>query len=330
MRIFITGSTGYIGQRLLSRLINDGHEVHALCRQRPDHPLFNNPRVKVFEGELLHKPSLATAMAGCEQVYHVAGYARVWAKDPEAYFRVNVEGTLNVLEAARHAGAQKVVFTSTGGTYGISNGSPIHESMIRTIDFFTEYESSKFMAEERVQQYVRKGMNVVIVNPVRVYGPGLFNESNALSFLLRAYLSGRWHVIPGTGKAIGSFSYIDDVVDGHVRAMAFGTPGEKYILGGENADFNKFFSIIREQTKKNFLLVKVPLPLMMLFGWKEELMAKWFGVKPAITRKWIRKYNYDMACSSDKAIQEIGYRITPLAEGIARTISWLEEQHYVQ
>lgn len=324
MKIFVTGATGYIGQKLVAKLINQGHEIHALCRQTPEGELFANSRLRIFEGDLLNKAMIDTAMEGCEQVYHMAGYARVWAKNPSTFFEVNVGGTVNVLDSALYHGVKKLVFTSTGGTYGISNGKPIDEGMIRSVDFFTEFESSKFLAEERVQHYVRKGLDAVIVHPIRVYGPGVWTESNAISQLVRLYVTGEWHIVPGNGKAVGCFSYIDDVVNGHILAMEKGVAGEKYILGGENQNLNTFFSILRKLSQKSYLMFRVPIPFMMVFGMHEELMANWFGKTPMITRKWIRKYNLDASFSSEKSIRQLGYTITPFETGLARTLEWLK------
>lgn len=326
MKIFMTGATGYIGQKLATRIINQGHHVHALCRTRPQGELFENARMRVFEGDLLDQQIIREAMQGCDQVYHIAAYARVWAKNPETYFEMNVQGTVNILKAARELEVKKLVFTSTGGTFGVSNGQPISEGHVRTMDFFTPYESSKFMAEEKVLQFAARGLPAVVVHPVRVYGPGIMNESNAVSRMIKLYIDGEWHIIPGNGTSIGCFSFIDDVVDGHLLAMERGVTGEKYILGGENADFNRFFSLVRKLSEKNFVLAKVPQPLMMLFGWKEEVLAKWFQHEPLITRQWIRKYNLHSAFSSGKAIEQLGYRITPLEEGLSHTLAWLQNQ----
>jgi farnesol dehydrogenase len=267
-------------------------------------------------------------MEGCAQVYHVAAYARAWARDPKTYFKINVEGTVNVLDAAVKNGVERLVFTSTGATLGASNGKPISEDMIRMHDFFTEYESSKFIAEEKIQHYVRRGLHACIVHPLRVYGPGIWTESNVISMMIKSYVEGNWHVIPGDGKTLGSFSFIDDLVDGHILAMEKGKPGERYILGGPNLSFNEFFSLIKEITGKHFLLVKIPVPLLMVFGWKEEMLSR-FGKEPLITRKWIKKYRHNLDFSSDKAVRELGYSITPIEKGIEKTLAWLEESRKV-
>jgi nucleoside-diphosphate-sugar epimerase len=329
MKIFITGATGYIGQKLTMRLLNLGHEVHALCRCWPEGDLFNNPKVTIYEGDLLNVQKISEGIAGCDQVYHAAAYARSWAKQRKTFFEVNVQGTVNVLDAALHAGVKKVVVTSTRGTFGASLSEPVNETTTSVPHFFTEYETSKFMAEERVNAYVRRGLPVVMVNPARVYGPGKLSESNALSCMIKAYVTGDWHIIPGNGKTIGSFTYIDNVVEGHILAMEKGTPGERYILGGINTDFNTFFQVLRKKSERRFLLVHLPVALMKVLAWKEELLATWFGMKPMITRKWIRKYSYNAACSSKKAITELGYSITPLDEGIERTLTWFKNDMHI-
>lgn len=324
MKILVTGATGYVGQNLVFRLLTLGHTVHVLCRQTPEEELFNDSRIQIFSGDLLDRDSVHAAMEGCQQVYHVAAYARAWAKDPKTYYKVNVQGTLNVLDVALNVGVEKVIYTSTVATLATSNGSPANEDSVRMHDFFTEYESSKFIAEEKVQQYVHKGLDISIVHPVRIYGPGKWTESNVISMMIKSYIEGKWHVIPGDGNALGCFSYIDDVVNGHLLAMEKGRAGEKYILGGANINFNQFFDLLQKITNKHFLLIRIPVFLLMLFGLKEEVFSKWFNKEPVITRKWINKYRYNLDYSSEKAIKELGYTITPIEEGIKKTLEWIE------
>jgi len=326
MKIFVTGATGYIGQKLVARLLSQGHHVHVLCRRAPDPDMYTDSRIHVFDGDLSDPAKISEAMRGCSHVYHTAAYARVWAKSPRVYFDVNVKGTVNVLESALQNKVDRLVFTSSCGTFGTSNGHPITEDTPRMVGFFNEYESSKFIAEEKVREYALKGLHTIIVHPARVYGPGTWTDSNAISMLVRKYVTGGWHLIPGNGKALGCFSYIDDVVDGHILAAARGTRGEKYILGGDNIDLNTFFATLRRISRRNYLLVKVPLPLIVLYAWQEELAARYLGRLPSVTPKWVKKYNEDAALSSAKAMQELNYRITPFETGLSRTLEWLREE----
>lgn len=325
MKIFLTGATGYIGQRLAVKLLEAGHEVHALCRKEPDYSSFKNQRFHFYQGDLTDIGAINSAMKGCDAAFHVAAIAKVWMKNPVTYYDVNVRGTINVLEAALANNLGKVVFTSSAAVYGVSYNQPLTEDNTRMRSFFTDYEASKFIAEEKIQHYVRKGLNVVIVHPTKVYGPGIWTESNAVSQLVKQYIGGKWRIIPGNGKMIGNFSFIDDVVNGHILAMEKGREGEKYILGGINLSFNELFMLIKKISGKNFRTIHVPYSLMVAYGWKEEFISRMFGKEPKITRQWIKKYNYDLALSSEKAERELGYAITPIEKGLGKTINWLSD-----
>ena len=326
MKIFITGATGYIGQRLTARLLEDGHEVHALCRRPPEGSDFQHQGFHFHPGDLRDFDSVVKAMKGCEAVFHLAALAKVWMPNPAEFYQVNVMGTVHVLDAAVACGVGKVVFTSSAAIYGSSNGTPVNEGDIRRLNFFTDYESSKFIAEERIQSYVRKGLDVVIVHPTKVYGPGILSESNALSQIIRRYVEGEWHIIPGNGRMIGNFAFIDDVVNGHVMALEKGVAGEKYIIGGVNTSFNDFFSRLKNLSGKAYVTFHLPQSCMMLYAWQEELRAKMFGIEPKITRPWVKKYSHHLACSSDKAVRELGYKITPLDEGFGKTLTWISNE----
>jgi nucleoside-diphosphate-sugar epimerase len=326
MKIFITGATGYIGQRLTSRLLEEGHEVHALLRHRPDSLTYEHVRFHFFQGDIMDVDSIREAMDGCEAVFHVAALAKVWSKNPTEFYEVNVHGTINILEAAMTLGVPKVVFTSSAAIYGCSNGHPIRESDFRQQAFFTDYECSKFLAEEKIQEYVRKGLPVVIVHPSKVYGPGIWTESNAVSRIIKEYVEGQWHLIPGDGKMIANFSFIDDVVAGHMLALTKGIPGEKYILGGENLSFNEFFARLKQRSGKNFITFCVPYLLMQFYAWQEEVIARLMSTQPKITRRWVKKYNESLALSSQKAQRDLGYAITPFNDGLDKTLQWLSSK----
>jgi farnesol dehydrogenase len=329
MNIFVTGATGYIGQRLVEKLLEQGHHVNALVRKIPDDNAFRHPELTYVEGNLLNGDSVANAMEGCSQAYHLAAFAKPWTKNNRDYFEINVLGTINVLEAAVEKGIKKLVYCSSCAVLGRSNGSPLSEDHIRDIHFFTEYESSKHLAECYVRSYSKRGLISVIVSPSKVYGPGIWTESNAVSHLMQLYLEGEWHLLPGNGKSLGCFCYIDDVVEGHILAMKHGRDGEKYILGGENIQIREFFEQIKSLSGKKYFMFPVPIWLLMLFGWKEEIAASLFGREPLFTRKWIAKHEHDLACSSEKAIRELGYQITPITKGITATLEWLRETRNV-
>ena len=153
MKIFITGATGYIGNNLAKRLAAEGHIVHALNRSAHKSDLLDHKNIQLFKGDITDFESVKNGMQGCEQVYHLAAYARVWAKDPSIYYTLNVKGTQYVLDAARELGIRDVVVTSTGGVLGPSGNSPVKEDDPRIGDILNEYEETKTQSEEMCKRY---------------------------------------------------------------------------------------------------------------------------------------------------------------------------------
>ncbi|WP_299453998.1 SDR family oxidoreductase [uncultured Microscilla sp.] len=324
MNIFMTGATGYIGRLLAQKLAEQGHTIHALCRSSSQTGDLQHPNIKFFEGDLLDSHSIDRAMASCQQAYHLAAFAKVFTKQPELHDHINVDGTMNVLAAAQKAGVQRTVFTSTGGVFGFSTpDQPVDEATPRNIEFFNHYERTKTEAEEKIRELTAQGQDIVIVNPTRVYGPGLLSESNAATRLMQLYYQGKWKMSPGDGTKLGNYVYVNDVVNGHILAMEKGRAGERYIIGGINASYKQLFDTLGKYAPKKLKLINAPVWLMMIVSNFELAKAKLFNMKPLITPKYAKKYTYHWGLSSAKAEKELGYEITSLDEGIRQTMEWL-------
>lgn len=327
MKYFITGSTGFIGARLAQKLAKEGNEVRALVRnQSKANRLLNHENIKWYYGTLDDLDVLKEAMAGVDGVFHLAAFAQPWAKDKTTYNKINLTGTINIFKIAKKQEVNKVVFTSTGGTFGPSLSHPLDEESPRYYDFFNEYESTKFMGEKWAKDYVLKGMNIVIVHPTRVYGPGVISKSNAITLIVKKYLRGTWWLIPGNGEKRGNYVYIDDVVNGHYLAMQKGGKGEQYILGGENASYSELFHRIRMISRRNHPLIPVPVPLLIIFTFIQMTLSRMMCRAPLLPPKWVKKYMYNWELSSQKAEKELGYSVTPLNEGLSHTVEWIKKE----
>lgn len=322
-RIFITGSTGFIGRKLAMKLADEGNEVVALIRSKRKAEDLQHERISFVEGDLFATDALENGMKGCHEVYHLAAFASVWAKG-DTFKTVNIDGTLNVLDAAKKQGVSKVVVTSTAGVIGPAIDGPVNEDTPRQVDFFTDYESTKYESELKIKEYVSKGQHVVIVNPTRVYGPGPLNVSNSVTKLVKQYIAGKWKFIPGDGLSTGNYVYVDDVINGHILAMQNGRAGERYLLGGDDATYFELFDTIAEIGGRKYKLYKMPLGVLLAFGKLQLFMAERFGRQPMITPGWVRKYLYKWSVSSAKAQSELGYEVTPLKQGIQHTVDWLK------
>jgi nucleoside-diphosphate-sugar epimerase len=326
--VFVTGSTGFIGTKLVNALVQQGHTVHSLTRGTSNKDGLQHERIRLVTSDILDRSSLQKGMEGCSQVYHLAAYAKNWARDPALFTKHNVDGMRNVFEAAKAVGVTRVVFTSTIVTFGpTAPGVVGNEEMKRiTPKYFTEYEESKAMAEQEALRMAAEGFPVVIVNPTRVYGPGKLTEGNSVSLMIDMYDRGKVPVLLNRGANIGNYVLVDDLVKGHILAMEKGRIGERYILGGENSSLKHFFELVDEASGKKHFQMNLPPRLAYLYSGLEKKKAETLGFYPQITPGWVETFLQDWAYSCDKARHELGYTVTPLKDGVRMTYEWLLEQ----
>jgi nucleoside-diphosphate-sugar epimerase len=322
--VLVTGATGFVGKQLTLKLAGSGQMVHAMYRSEAKIGGLEHKNIRLFKGTLTDLASIDNAMKGCDQVYHLAAFAAVWTRRPEEIYEQNVRGTVNILESALKYGVKRVVHTSTAGVFGPSGENPNSEDSPMAESHFIHYDRSKTQAEKKVKAYVRDGMDVVIVNPTRIYGPGNLGDSNGVTRMIRDYLNGKWHIIPGNGKSVGNYVYIEDVVDGHILAMEKGRTGERYLLGGSDLSFNEFFSILKAATGSRFFLIKTPLFIGISIATVMLTMAKLTGRMPLITPGLLKRYSHHWAVSCEKAKSELGYDPLDFSKGLQKTLEWLK------
>lgn len=324
MPVFLTGATGFIGERLALDLADAGSTVHVLHRPTSYTRPLRHPRIRLFEGNILDPESVARAVRGCERVYHLAAFAGVKARRRRDVWERNVIGTRIVVQTALTENVERIVYVSTAGVFRPIPDGRIDEGTVSNSEFCTEYERSKIAAEKEVMEAARRSRRIVIVNPSRVYGPGRMSPSNSVTRIIKLYLEGKWHIVPGNGSNIGNYVFIDDVVAGMKAAMTKGKPGDRYILGGADASYDEFFRVLADVTGRKRLLFRLPETVMKSTAHVMVFTADLFRVNPMVTPDLIRKYCRDWRVSSAKACRDLGYRITPLKEGVRRTVAWLQ------
>ena len=328
MKYFVTGATGFIGNRLVHTLLDHGNEVNVLIRQQGHGNNLDRKGISVFQGDLFDSDVIEQAMKGCRFVFHLAAFANIWSKDKNYAYKINVEGTKNILEISLRNHIEKLVFTSSAAILApskdkeeINEDSPLPET------YLTDYEKTKRRAEQLCHEFISKGLEIVIVNPPRVFGPGHLNKSNSVTLLIDKYMKGKWRIIPGNGMQIGNYVLVDDVVNGHILALEKGMPGERYIMGGTNISYNDFFALLAKESMKKRVMFHMPISVMMLVSKFELFMADNIGKKPLITPPWVKRYMQNRVLSSKKAEKELGYNITPLPVAIKKTITWLNQNN---
>lgn len=322
----VTGATGFIGANLCHALANKGYIVHALYRSEEKAKAIQHPNITLFRGNILDNASMENAIKGCEFVFHLAAYAQVWAKSNQTFYELNYKATENLFKLALTYDVKRVVFTSTAGTIGPSLNGRVDEGTTRDTGFFSEYERTKHLAEELAREYSSKGLEVITVNPTRVYGPGELSVSNSVTKMIKQYVHGKFRFLPGNGKSIGNYVFIDDVVRGHLQALERGKPAERYILGGNNISYVEFFELLSDVSGKKNKMYLLPLSWMLVIANMMLVASKLTGIKPLITPGWVRKFNHHWNVSSKKAQNQLNYNPVPLREGLKKTVNWINDK----
>lgn len=324
MRALVTGATGFVGSAVARALLQAGWQVRALVRKGSDRRNLQPLAVDIVAGDLSDEPSLARAMVDCQALFHAAADYRLGAQNPQDLYRTNVEGTRNVLNAARTAGVGRLVYTSSVATIGIpGDGTPGgEETPVGLPDMVGHYKRSKYLAEQVVRDAANAGMSIVIVNPSTPIGPGDVRPTPTGQMVLDA-ASGRMPAYVDTGLNI---VHVDDVAAGHLLAFHRGRSGERYILGGEDMTLREILAQIARLAGRRPPRVRLPRAALLPVAYAAEALARATGRSTRITVEGLRMARKRMFFSSEKAARELGYQWRPPHQAFEDALLWLHEQ----
>lgn len=321
MVTLVTGGTGFVGSSVVRALQNKGHQVRVLVRSGCNDLNLKGLGIQVQEGDLTDSVSLEKAVAGCQYVFHVAADYRLWVPDPSQMYRINVQGTENLLRIAKKHHVEKIVYTSSVATLSLRNdGQPSCEKDIGALDeMIGHYKRSKFLAEQQVNKLVNEEeIPVVIVNPSTPIGPRDIKPTPTGKMVLDA-ARGKVPAFVDTGLNV---VHVEDVAMGHVLALEKGEIGHRYVLGGENLSLKEIFSTIAQMTDQKPPKIQLPptllLPLAHMFQW----VAKFNQKEPLVTVDGVKLARKKMYFSCNKAKQLLGYRPRPAQEALKDAIDW--------
>jgi dihydroflavonol-4-reductase len=328
MRAMVTGATGFVGAAVARSLLQRGWQVRALVRQGSDRRQLRQLAVEIATGDLVQPATLGPALVDCDALLHVAADYRLGALDPGQLYRTNVEGTRNILDAARHAGTARIVYTSSVATIGLpADGSPGQEDTPVTLgDMVGHYKRSKFLAEQVAREAARAGAPVVIVNPSTPIGPGDVKPTPTGQVVLDA-AAGRTPAFIDTGLNI---VHVDDVAAGHLLALERGRIGERYILGGQDMTLREILGEIARLVGRSPPRVRLPRALVLPIAYAAEAVARITGRPGRITVEAVRMAKKRMYFSSAKAARELGYHWRAPALAFADAVRWFQEQGYLR
>jgi dihydroflavonol-4-reductase len=328
MTTLVTGASGFVGAAVVRVLLDAGYEVRVLVRKTSNRKNLQGLNFDTAVGDLRDVASLRDALDGCGALFHVAADYRLWARDPEALYASNVDGSVNVMRAAADAGVERIVYTSSVATLGLnSDGSPADEETPVALDHMIgDYKRSKFLAEKAVTKLVADAqLPVVIVNPSTPIGPRDVKPTPTGRLILDA-AAGRIPAFVNTGLNV---AHVDDVARGHLQAFEKGTIGERYILGGENMSLEEILRSVAAICGRKPPKLRLPHGLVLPIAYAAEAWARLFGGEPLATVDGVKMSRKRMYFSCQKAERELGYSHRPADEAIRDAVDWFRQNGYL-
>ncbi len=327
MKCFVTGATGFLGSHVARRLLGKGADLRLLVRptSRLDN-IADIPAERVV-GDLRDTDSLKKGMAGCEFVFHVAADYRFWALDRQELYQSNVDGTRNILQAARDSGVRRVIYTSSVATMGFGNNGRLTDetSPVTLENMIGDYKRSKFMAERLVIEAGQAGQNVVMVNPTTPVGERDIKPTPSGQIVVD-FLRRRFPVYVDTGLNLVD---VVDCADGHLLAMEKAQPGERYILGGENLTLKQILDKLGAITGLPSPKVKLPYAVAFASGLVDTLVTgKILKREPRANLDTVRIARKKMFVTSSKAERELGWQSRPVDDAMRRAVEWFRANGY--
>jgi dihydroflavonol-4-reductase len=316
----VTGANGFVGCYVVRALLARQRPVRALVRKGADLRALEGLACEFAWGDLRDAAAVEQAARGCEEIYHVAADYRLWVPDPAPMYAANVEGTRNVMAAARHVKVRRVIHTSTVGAIGIPHGESGREDTPVTLaDMVGPYKRSKFMAEQVALKAAREGLPVVIVNPSTPIGASDYKPTPTGRIIVD-FLNRRMPAFVDTGLNLVD---VEDAAAGHLLAAERGLIGEKYILGGENLTLEEMLGRLAKLSGLSAPKIRIPYAVAWTFALGAEAVARTITRRaPRASLTEVRMARKRMFFDSSKARAALGYAPRSIDDALARAIEF--------
>jgi dihydroflavonol-4-reductase len=327
MKVFVTGATGFVGSHVARAYAASGAELRLLTRKTSNLAGLEGIAAETVVGDLRAPESLRTALTGCDALIHVAADYRLWVRDPDEMYAANVTGTRELLRIAREVGVVRVVYTSSVATMGFKrDGTIVDETTpVSLSEMVGHYKRSKFLAELEAIAAAKAGQHVMILNPTTPIGLG-DAKPTPTGRIIVDFLNKNFPAYVDTGLNLVD---VGEVARMHVVALERGTPGERYILGGENLTLKQILDRLSAITELPSPTMKVPHAVAMAFAFFDEnFTGKLRGKEPRATVEAVRMGRKMMFASSAKAVRELGFQVLPVYPALRAAVDWFWEHGY--
>jgi nucleoside-diphosphate-sugar epimerase len=316
MRALVTGVTGKVGHAIASGLLDRGDQVRGLVRDPKRAASVLPAGIEPIRGDVSDVESLATATEGCEVVFNSMGMPEQWVKDEAVFDQVNAIGSQQLAIAAKRSGVRRFVHTSTHDVFHAETGEPFDETKLADYPKGTAYERSKQHAEELVLAE-RDGMEVVILNPAGVYGPTPSSTPSFENGLLEPVVRKRLPAVPPGGTG---YAFVEGVAAGHLLAAEKGSDGERYILADGYASFRELADAAKRVAGRGRIPPTMPVPVAKAIASVGAGVSRVIRRPPLLPKGQLIYFLWQARPDSSKAQNELGWKTTPLDEGVERTL----------
>jgi dihydroflavonol-4-reductase len=329
-RVVVTGATGFIGSAVARAVEARGAKLVAVVAPGVDDRNLDGIEAERARLDIRDAAAVRAVCSGARFVFHLAAIYRFWASNPKIFYEVNVGGTLNVLDAVRAAGAERLVFTSTVGVLGLGvtkRGKPADETCHADISrLYGHYKRSKFIAEHEVLRAAAEGLDACLVLPTFPLGPGDVAPTPTGRVVLD-FLNGR---MPGFVDTAMNVSHVDDLALGHLAALERGGRGRSYIVGGENLSMRAILQTLASYCGLPMPRLQVPRGLVLTAGVASDLIeGRLLRREPHVPLEAARMSGSRMIFNDERARTELGYTSRPAREAIQESARWFADNGYV-
>ena len=327
-RALVTGASGFVGSAVARRLAARGFAVRVLVRPASPRANVADLNCDIAEGDMRDPGSVAAAMKDVRFLFHVAADYRLWARDPDEIVRNNREGTRIVMDGARAAGVERIVYTSSVATLKPRDDGRDADECDRAdeADAIGAYKKSKVAAERVVEAMVADGLPAVLVSPSTPIGPRDIRPTPTGRIIVEA-AGGRMPAYVDTGL---NLVHVDDVAEGHLLALEKGRIGETYILGGQNVTLKEMLAEIAGLTGRRPPRIRLPRGPLYPLAYAAEAIARATGKEPFVTVDALDMSRHLMFFSSAKAARELGYGARPHQAALNDALNWFRQAGYIK
>ena len=327
MTTLVTGAAGFLGSHVTRQLVAQGDDVRVLLRASSSNRAISDLPLEYVTGDLRDANSLERAMKGAKRVFHVAADYRLWAKRSRDIYDSNVGGTRNLLAAARKAGVEQLIYTSTVATIAVDRSeSPNEFTDAKLEEMVGHYKRSKWMAEQEVLKAAKDGLPVIVAMPTTPVGPWDWKPTPTGKIILD-FLNGK---MPGYVETGLNFVGVEECAAGHLLVAEKGKIGERYLLGAENLTLKQLLDALARITGLATPAMKIPHGVALGVAYVESAFSRLIGKEPQIPVEGVKIAQHMMFVDCSRANKELGFAPSPVAGALERAVKWYRENGYVK